>query len=402
MNEGIKRIVIIGAGQAGATVAFGLRRSGFEGEITLVGEEPHLPYERPQLSKEMLRPELAGLRSIKTRVEFDEHGIRLNLGRKVVKTDANSRQILLDNGDEIAFDRLVIATGVNPRQLPGGQRDSARVRYLRTVEDAGNLRADLEGGKPVAIVGGGVIGLEVAAAARALGLQVTMIEAADRLMARSVDDAVSSYLDRAHRSNGVDIRYGVCVTELLDDGHLRLSDNSTVAAGSVLVGIGVTPNVAGFEDLGITDSAGVRVDTHGQTAVEGIFATGDVASQPNGNGFGRVETWANAQDHALNVVKNLLGEATPYESPVWFWSDQGRINLQVVGNATHGKRIIRGDENGETFSVFRLDDGDRVTGCSSVNASKDMAVARRWVKQGNRVDPKKLADPGTPLRNCAL
>src|SRR6516225_8297883 len=143
MNEGIKRIVIIGAGQAGATVAFGLRRSGFEGEITLVGEEPHLPYERPQLSKEMLRPELAGLRSIKTRVEFDEHGIRLNLGRKVVKTDANSRQILLDNGDEIAFDRLVIATGVNPRQLPGGQRDSARVRYLRTVEDAGNLRADL-------------------------------------------------------------------------------------------------------------------------------------------------------------------------------------------------------------------------------------------------------------------
>jgi p-cumate 2,3-dioxygenase ferredoxin reductase subunit len=402
MNEGINRIVIVGAGQAGATVALGLRRGGFAGEITLVGEEAHLPYERPQLSKEMLQPQRAGLRSIKTRAEFENHGIQLDLGRKVVKTDANNRQIQLDSGHEIGFDRLVIATGVKPRQLPAAIDDPERVRYLRTVEDAGNLRADLEAAKPVAIVGGGVIGLEVAAAARALGCQVTVIEAAERLMSRSVDETVSRYLDRAHRKNGVDLRYGVHATELLDDGHLKLSDGATVVAGSLLVGIGVTPNVAGFEELGITDTAGVRVDAYGQTAVSGIFATGDIASQPNGNGFGRVETWANAQDHALNVVRNLLGESTPYESPVWFWSDQGPINLQVVGNTTHGKRFIRGDENGDAFSIFWLDDSNRVTACASINSPKDMASARRWVKQGTQVDTHRLADPVIQLRDCAL
>ncbi|MGU7774789.1 NAD(P)/FAD-dependent oxidoreductase [Burkholderia sp. MR1-5-21] len=402
MNEGIDRIVIVGAGQAGATVAFGLRRGGFDGEITLVGEEVHLPYERPQLSKDLLQPERATLRTIRTQAEYEDHGIRLNLGRKVVETDAVGGRIRLDDGDEIAFDRLVIATGVKPRRLPGTLDDPTRVRYLRTVEDAGDLRADLEAGKPIAIVGGGVIGLEVAAAARALGCQVTVIEAGDRLMARSVDETVSRYLDSAHRNNGVEIRYGVHATALIDDGHLKLSDGSVVAAGSVLVGIGVTPNVAGFEGLDITDDAGVRVDAYGRTGVDRIFATGDIASQPNGNGFARIETWANAQDHALNVVRNLLGELVRYETPVWFWSDQGQINLQVVGNATCGTRVVRGDENAGSFSIFWLDDGNRVTGCASVNSPKDMAVARRWVKQGNRVDPQRIADPGTQLRNCAL
>ncbi|KVQ61123.1 NAD(P)/FAD-dependent oxidoreductase [Burkholderia territorii] len=402
MDDGIKKIVIAGAGQAGATVAFGLRRAGFEGEITLVGDEVHLPYERPQLSKEVLRPDQSEHRSIRTRSEFDEHRIELVLGRKVVCVDSDRLQILLDDGRQFAFDRLVLATGVRPRKLPGGPHDPDRVRYLRTVEDANRLRADLEAGRHIAIVGGGVIGLEVAAAARARGCAVTLIEAADRLMSRSVDEAVSRYLDRVHQSNGVDIRYGVFATELLDSRHLKLSDGSTVTVDSVLVGIGVTPNIDGLEALGITDDAGVRVDACGQTARQEIFATGDIASQPNESGFGRIETWANAQDHALNVVKNLLGEPAPYASPVWFWSDQGAINLQVVGNATHGRRIIRGDENGDAFSVFWLDAEDRVTGCASVNMPKDMAVARRWVKQGNRVNPQQLAEPGTPLRNCAL
>ncbi|VWC70450.1 MULTISPECIES: NAD(P)/FAD-dependent oxidoreductase [Burkholderia] len=402
MNERIKRIVIAGAGQAGATVAFGLREGGFDGEIALIGEESHLPYERPQLSKEMLRPASAELRLIKARAEFERHGIQLSLGRKVVRTDASLRQVLLDDGGAITFDRLVIATGVNPRQLPATVADPARVRYLRTVEDARKLRVDLEGGEPIAIVGGGVIGLEVAAAARALGCQVTVIESADRLMSRSVDDVVSRYLDRVHAREGVDVRYGVQVTGPFEDGRLTLSDGSSVAARVLVVGIGVTPNVGGFDDLGITDAAGVRVDAYGQTAIDGIFAAGDIASQPAGSAFGRIETWANARDHALNVVRNLLGESVRYESPVWFWSDQGRTNLQVVGNATCGTRVIRGDGSGDAFSIFWLDEGGHVTGCSSVNSPKDMAVARRWVKQGNRVDPRHLADSGIPLRNCVL
>lgn len=402
MNQGINKIVIVGAGQAGATVAFGLRKAGFAGDITVVGEEAHLPYERPQLSKELLQLERPPLRSMKSRSDYEDQKISLDLGRKMVGMNADERRVLLDDGRAIEFDRLVIATGVKPRELPASLRDPSRVRYLRTVEDASSLRADLEAGKAVAIVGGGVIGLEVAMAARASGCRVTLVEAADRLMSRSVDDVVSRYLDRAHRAKGVDIRYGVQAIELLVDGTLKLSDGNIVPAESVLVGIGVTPNVGGFEHLGITDAAGVRVDTCGRTALEGIFATGDIASQPNGAGFGRIETWANAQDHAINLVKNLLGEAVPYESPVWFWSDQGSINLQVVGNATEGQRIIRGDEEGDSFSVFRLDSNNRVTGCASVNAPKDMAVARRWVKLGAQVDPTRLSDLDTPLRNCAL
>ncbi|TPQ33937.1 NAD(P)/FAD-dependent oxidoreductase [Cupriavidus pinatubonensis] len=402
MDQGINRIVIVGAGQAGTTVAFGLRKAGFHGDITVVGEEAHLPYERPQLSKEMLQQERPALRPMKAHADYEGQKIQLNLGRRVVDTDANERRVLLDDGRAIDFDRLVIATGVKPRQLPDSLHDPVRVRYLRTVDDADHLRADLEAGKSIAIVGGGVIGLEVAMAARAMGCTVTLIEAADRLMSRSVDEVVSRYLDQAHRANGVDIRYGVQAIDLLSDGTLKLSDGSIVPAESVLVGIGVTPNVGGFAHLGITDAAGVRVDPCGQTAIAGIFATGDIASQPHGTGFGRVETWANAQDHAINLVRNVLGESAPYESPVWFWSDQGHINLQVVGNATQGTRVIRGDEHGDSFSVFRLDEQNRVTGCTSVNAPKDMAVARRWVKLGTQVDMNRLADTAAPLRNSAL
>ncbi len=402
MGADISNIVIIGAGQAGATVALGLRRSGFGGEITLVGEEQHLPYERPQLSKEMLRPQVQEHKSMKAQVDYNDQRIHLELGRKVVNVDAQARSLTLDDGRQVAFDRLVIATGVQPRRLSSAFQDTQRVHYLRTLQDAARLRADLEAGKPLAIIGGGVIGLEVAAAARALGCPVTLIEAADRLMSRSVDVIVSDYLDRAHRRNGVDIRYNVAATELLADGGLKLSDDSTVPASAVLVGIGVTPNIEGFEHLDITDASGVRVDAYGQTPAPGIFAAGDIASQPNGSVYARIETWANAQDQALNLVKNLLGEAVPYEAPVWFWSDQGAINLQVVGDALNGCRIIRGDEHGDAFSIFRLDDECQVTGCATVNSSKDMAVARRWVKQGSRVDPQRLADSNIPLRDCTV
>jgi len=401
MSAGIHNIVIAGAGQAGATVALGLRKAGFAGALTLVGDEPHAPYERPQLSKEMLQAEAGDHRTIKSLADYEGQGIRLELGRRVSEVDAAGRRVVLDDGGAIEYDALVIATGVKPRRLPDAFHDPERVRYLRTVEDSRLLREDIGAGRSLAIIGGGVIGLEVAASARAAGCQVTVVEAADRLMSRSVDEVVSDYLDRTHRRNGVDIRYGVVASELLPDGALRLSDDSLISAERVLVGIGVTPNISGFETLGITDAAGVRVDGAGRSAIQGIYATGDVASQPNDRGFGRIETWANAQDHASNLVKTLLGEEALYQAPTWFWSDQGPSNLQVVGNALEGARVIRGDERGEAFSVFWLD-GDRVTGCASVNAPKDMAMARRWVRQGARVDPVRLADTSIELRHCAV
>lgn len=402
MSTQVERIVIAGAGQAGATVAFGLRKAGFDGSITVIGDEAHLPYERPQLSKEMLNLEKGEHRPIRSQEDYEAQSIQLELGARLTRVDADGRQVLLDDGRKVGYDRLVIATGVKPRQLSGPFDHTGRACYLRTVEDARRLREDIRSGRPLAIIGGGVIGLEVAAAARAAGCHVTVIEAGERLMSRSVDEIASAYLDRAHRRDGVDIRYGASVVELGEDGQLKLSDGSVVPAQSLLVGIGVTPNTQGFEHLGITDTAGVLVDGHGRSPIGSIYATGDIASQPHGQGHGRIETWANAQDHALNLVKNLLGEEVPYQSPIWFWSDQGKINLQVVGNANQGKRFIRGDEHGDAFVVFRLDDERRVTGCTTINSPRDMAVARRWVKQGVRVDPQRLVDPVTPLRDCAI
>lgn len=399
MTQDIRNVVIAGAGQAAASAAVELRRAGYAGGIVLVGEESHAPYERPQLSKDLLREGCTGVRSMRDAEAYARDGIQLCLGRRVHGVDADARRIELDDATRLDYDRLLIATGVRPRRLSSMQAPQ-RVRYLRRIEDAEALSRDIGEGHAIAIVGGGVIGLEVAAAANARGSRVTVIEAADRLMARSVDPIVSRFLDRTHRARGIDIRYGVQVQALADDDTLLLSDGSRVPAGRALVGIGVVPNVEAFSDLGISDTAGIRVDACGRTAVPGIYATGDVASQPGAHGFGRIETWANAQDHAIAVARNLVGEQAPYEAPTWFWSDQGATNLQVVGDATRGIAVVRGDEQGEAFSVFWLDDARQVTGCAAVNSPKDMAMARRWVRQGARVDPQRLGDPAIPLREC--
>lgn len=398
MQQNIDRIVIAGAGQAGASAAIELRRAGYAGEVVLLGDEVHVPYERPQLSKEMLKAGGVAVRSMREPSDYIDAGIRLELGQRIGHVDAERHRVEMTDGGHYAYDRLLLATGVRPRLLafdaPG------RVRYLRKVEDALRLREDLDNGHAIAIIGGGVIGLEVAAAANARGNPVTVIESAERLMTRSVDARVSRFLDRVHRARGVDIRYGVQATAFNDDGTLTLSDGSRVAADRVLVGIGVVPNAEPVAHLGITDALGVRVDDCGRTACKDIYATGDIASQPGAMGFGRVETWANAQDHAAAVARSLLGESTPYLSPTWFWSDQGDTNLQVVGNAVEGRAVVRGDENGDAFSVFWLDQAERLTGCSAVNSPKDMAMARRWMKQSAVLDPQRLGNVAVPLRDC--
>lgn len=399
MDSSIRKIVIAGAGQAGGTAATELRRAGFPGEIVLVGEEIHAPYERPQLSKELLQPDDPAVRSMRAVEEYERDGIRLVLGRRIAHVDAALRRVELDDSTRLDYDRLLIATGVRPRQL--SLKGAGRIHYLRRIEDAVGLREGLVAGRSLAVIGGGVLNLEVAAAARARGVHVTVIEAADRLMARSVDHRVSRFLDRMHRGLGVDIRYGVQAVELTREGELLLSDGSSVPADDVLVSVGVTPNIEALADLGITDPAGVRVDDHGRTSIPEIYAAGDVAAQPCEQGFARIETWANAQDQAIAVARNMIGEPAPYLSPTWFWSDQGKTNLQVVGNALVGRPVVRGDEEGDQFSVFRLDDEGRLTGCSTINSPKDMAMARRWIRQGVRLDEQRLGDPAIPLRDCA-
>lgn len=398
MQTEINSIVIAGAGQAAAAAALELRRVGYEGRITMVGDEQHLPYERPQLSKDMLKPETTELAWIQSAEAYEQAGINLVLGCPVSAVDVQAREAVLKDGRRLQYDRLLIATGVRPRLLPCA--DDSRVIYLRTVEQANQLRSALQGKPALVVVGGGVIGLEVASAAVEYGCQVTVIEAGERLMSRSLDATIADHLDLLHRKRGVEILYGVTVENIAEDGTVRLSNQAEIKADSILVGIGVVANVEAFAELGITDAAGVKVDEFGRTAIEGIYAVGDVASQPCGDRHCRIETWANAQERAACVARNLLGEACSCSLPVWFWSDQGTTNLQAVGDALAGQPVLRGEPESERFSQFRVDESGRVLGCVTLNSPKDMAMARRWVREGARVDIARLADRNCDLKAC--
>lgn len=398
MKTEINSIVIAGAGQAAAAAAVELRRAGYAGRITLVGDEQHLPYERPQLSKEMLRLDVQPLQLSQSAEALAEPGIELLLGCPIVSVDAAARVVSLEDGRHLDYDRLLIATGVRPRQLSCAHDD--RVTYLRTVEHAEKLRDALLGKLSLVIVGGGVIGLEVASAAIDHGCQVTLVEAAPRLMPRSLDADVAARLGDLHRQRGVTIIHGATVENIAADGTVTLSDDTRIKADSILAGIGVQPNIEAFADLGICDDAGIRVDEFGRTAIPEIYATGDVASQPCGDRHGRIETWANAQEHAACVARNIVGEPSSCERPIWFWSDQGTLNLQVIGDALAGHAVLRGEPESGRFSQFRIGEDDRLLGCVSWNSPKDMAMARRWVRDGALVDSERLADLAADLRMC--
>lgn len=399
MNTEINSIVIAGAGQAAASAATELRRIGYQGRISMVGDERHPPYERPQLSKEMLKPDAGPLKLIHSAEAFAESDINLILGCAITGVDAASREVLLEGGRRLEYDRLLIATGVRPRLLPCANDQLAI--YLRTVEQAAELRHVLLSKSSLVIVGGGVIGLEVASAAVDHGCRVTLIEAAPRLMSRSLDAEMAAHLDYLYRQRGVEIIYGVTVESIAADGTVSLSNKIQLSTDKILAGIGVLPNVEAFFDLGICDEAGVRVDEFGRTAIPEIYATGDVASQPCGDRHARIETWENAQEHAACVARNLIEEPSFCQRPVWFWSDQGPLNLQVIGDALIGRPIVRGDPHHGRFSQFRIDDHGRLLGCVSWNSPKDMAMARRWIRDETLLDSQCLADLEVDLRKCS-
>lgn len=398
MNSDLPTVLIVGAGQAGAASAFELRAQGFQGRVVLVGAEQHLPYERPQLSKEVLKAgDLNALKLIRDLVAYQEASIELRLGVNLVRVSADEKQALLSDESVLSFDHLLIATGVSPRRLPGLDGDG--VTYLRTVEDALKLRSSITSQSRIAIIGGGVIGLEVASAISAVGGHPIVIEAGSRLMARSLCERTADYLDTWHRQHGVEIKYGVTATNS-KAGVLSLSDGENILVDHILVCVGVEPNTAPFIDCGITTPHGILVDEYGKTKASGIYATGDVAVHSNEGSYYRIETWEHAQQHAELVAKNILGAEEPYRQPIWFWSDQGELNLQVVGNAMIGKEIYRQGARDGAFSIFRVSDEGQLLGCTSINSPKDMALARRWIKNSVQIDHAALSDVSTDLRKC--
>lgn len=398
MDPSQARIVIVGAGQAGARAAEALRAAGHRGAIALVGEEDHLPYERPQLSKAMLIDRDAKPALIRPSSEWSDLGIALSTASRVIAADPHKRVIGLANGQQIPFDALLLATGTRARRLPELENTSLPVHYLRGIDDTLALRRQLEHGKHIAIVGGGVIGLEVASAALVRGCRVTVLEKADTLLPQAGSAALSQYARQLHAARGAEIVCGASVKRATAGG-LELSDGRLLLADLVLVGVGVEPASELARQLGLEINQGIRVTPSGATSADGIYAAGDVAEQWSRchDRWMRVENWANAQNQAIATARNIAGIATAYDAPPWFWSDQYDANIQIVGHPGGGEEIVRGDIASGRFTTISLRDGEAVGGIA-VNSARDMAVLRRLVASRKAVSKSDLENPAFELK----
>ena len=369
-------------------------------QVTMLGEELHPPYERPQLSKEMLHAPDTPLTYIKQAGDWDDKlGVRLETGAAVTGCDADRRTVSTADGRSFAFDRLLIATGTRPRRLAAVENCGLDVQYLRNVEDALRFRKSIQHKSRIVIVGGGVIGLEAACAAAAMGCAVTVIESEQRLLARAFPSIVSDLVAARHRSHGVDFIF-TTVSGATANG-VTLRDGREIAADLVLVGIGVESVPTLAESLGLPSAAGIAVDASGRTAAPGVFCAGDAAlqwSRCHGRAI-RVETWANAQNQAISVAANMIGEANEYNDPPWFWTDQYDLNIQVAGNMLDSDHIVRGDARSGKFSVIAMRGSD-VVGALSVNAAKEMAMLRRVIAANKRPARADLQSPAYDLRTA--
>jgi NADPH-dependent 2,4-dienoyl-CoA reductase/sulfur reductase-like enzyme len=402
------RIVIAGAGHAGGRAAEALRVAGFSGEIVLVGNELHPPYERPPLSKDLLAGKIAVERTyLKPASYYTDSGIELRLGCEVAEIDRAAQRVRLADGGTIAYDRLLLTTGARPRRLaiPGG--DSKALFYLRDIEDSLAFRAALGPGRQVAVIGAGFIGLEGAAVARQLGCAVTVLELAPAPLARVAPPALGDYYAALHRGRGVELRTGVTATRLADgDGRIHVTTGSgeTLAADAVLIGIGAIPNTELAERAGLDVADGVIVDALGRTSDPAIYAAGDVTRHFNpllGRAL-RLEAWQNAQNQAIAVARIMAGGDAPYAELPWFWSDQYDVNLQTVGAPERFETVLwRGRAEDGRFTLLYLAGGVPVGG-ATVNNARDMRFLKQLIMRGRTVDAAKFADPATKLAElCA-
>ena len=399
MPARIENIVIAGAGQAGGRAAEALRARGFQGAITMLGEERHPPYERPQLSKAMLHAPDAPVAYIKQARDWGEVlNVRLETGAAVTDCDIGRRTVATADGRSFPFDCLLLATGTRPRRLAALQQSPLEVQYLRNVEDALRFRQSIRDKSRIVIVGGGVIGLEAACAAAKNGCRVTVIESEQRLLARAFPTIVSDLVAERHRHHGVEFVFGATVIGSTSDG-VKLSDGSEIVADLVLVGIGVEPVANVAESLGLQSRGGIAVDACGRTEAPGVFCAGDAAlqfSRCHGRTI-RVETWANAQNQAIAVAGNMIGEPKEYVDPPWFWTDQYDLNIQVAGDMLNADHVIRGDAASGKFSVIAMR-GCEIIGALSVNTAKDMAMLRRVIAANTKPARTDLESVAYDLR----
>ncbi|MEN2989784.1 FAD-dependent oxidoreductase [Tistrella sp. BH-R2-4] len=402
-------VLIIGGGQAGGAAALALRRHGFAGTIRIIGQEPLPPYERPALSKGYL----LGTTPFDKLVLLPEtlaaeQRITLTMGVAVTAIDRAARQVTTDDGQRLDYDALILATGGTARALPGAPVDDRRLFAIRTARDAGLIRERLADARSMLVIGGGWLGLEVAASARKAGLAVTLIESGPRLCGRALPPAVSEILAGLHARQGVDLRIGVAPADIgadADGVHARLADGGVIHTdiGVIAIGLRVSDDLAAAAGLAVHD--GVLTDAAGRTGDPAVFAIGDCARVHHGvHGAGlRLESWQNANLQAEAAARALLGlpDAAP-EIP-WFWSDQYDLALQILGTPDPiASPIHRGAPDTGRGSLLWCDPAGRLRGIAALNAPRDVAMARRLIGTGLIVDPARAADAGVPLRDAVL
>ncbi|MFC0205141.1 NAD(P)/FAD-dependent oxidoreductase [Novosphingobium soli] len=400
-------VVIVGAGHGGAQCAIALRQNGFTGTVTVIGREPEHPYERPPLSKEYFAREKTFDRLyIRPPTFWAEKEIDFKLGTEVTKVDPAAKVLTLSNGQAFGYGTLVWATGGDPRRLSCSGAELAGVHAVRTREDCDTLMAEVDAGtRKIVVIGGGYIGLEAAAVLSKMGLEVTLLEALPRVLARVAGEELSAFYQKEHRDHGVDLRTGVAVDCLVGDGHrvtgVKLADGDVIAAEAVIVGIGIVPAVGPLILAGASGANGVDVDEYCRTTLPDVYAIGDCAAfacDYAGGTVMRVESVQNANDMATCVAKAICGDSKPYKAFPWFWSNQYDLRLQTAGiNLGFDRTVIRGNPEERAFSVVYLKDG-KVVALDCVNAVKDYVQGRKLVEAGAAPDLAALADAGTPLK----
>ena len=399
----MSHVVVIGAGQAGAALVARLRSGGHAGPITLIGEEPHLPYQRPPLSKGYLLGEMDADRlTLRSAAFYADHDIALRLGTPVTGIDPAARTVTL--GDEtIAYDHLVFTTGSVPRRLaPAIGGDLAGVYTVRNLADVDAERAEFRPGRRLVIVGGGYIGLEAAAVAAKLGLDVTVLEMAPRILQRVAAPETSDYFRALHAAHGVTILESTGLERLLGEaGHVtaaRLSDGREIPADFVIAGVGILPATQLAEAAGVAIENGIRTDSHGRTSDPHIWAAGDCASFPWQGGRLRLESVQNAIDQADLVADNILGADKDYVPMPWFWSDQYDCKLQIAGLNTGYDRIVTRGPDGAAVSFWYFQ-GDRLLAVDAMNDSRAYMVGKRLLETGRSVDAGAISNPATNLKS---
>ncbi len=401
-----KTIVIVGAGQAGASAILELRANKYAGNIILVGDETHLPYERPPLSKDViLKPDETKIEILSEQKLLDL-GVEHIRGNGVVKINADEKSIELKNGEIIAFDKLLLATGGAARRLPDLDALGKQVYTLRNLEDSQALVPVLQAGRRIVLIGGGVIGLELASSARFKDCQVTVIEMGSMVMGRSSPRILSEFLLAQQRLAGVDVRLETKILDCQLEGDevvITLEGSEELRADAVIYGIGIIPNAQLATDAGLDVDFAIQVNENCQTSHPDIYAAGDVATQLRGNGqYGRVETWENANLQAGIFARHVMDVEHPTPNPAWFWTDQLNINYQFVGDMAAAEWHVRGEMNAElaaesSFVLFGVSNGVIVGGIT-VNAAKDMRLLKKLISKNAPFEADKHLDLSQELR----